>query len=723
MFSFPQILTRYKYPGTIYGILILFAIVAGDLTALLTNGVVVIFDYGILREALIVVSFILLGMKIVRFDFFQDTNVLKRIKSILILFSVLLSIAAASYFLLLSPFKSFPKDSILKNIAILLNESVFSYVGTYLYLLIFWLYKDLIFFKQKPSTVRNYVGLVAVIGVELLLVLILPDFESKDLALSSDNFSWEQIKVFFKTLEILDYIFIPIVVAGIFYLFANLFRVSWVTYLSKTQKLTALWQFTLIFILASIFSSANKEALLINEFSPLLSKLWESLNAFFIFYPLFSICYIILHLPTARLFDKKLKEISTLHEIGQSVISVINPHEIGEKVVQILPEIIECKIAWIELYEPTKGVFTVGASANISKKEIEESIQNSEGILRNWILKHNKGVLINELMKDERVKEFKKLGGKSNALLAAPIESKNGLIGILFASSDSEFAFDSEDLTMINSFANQVSMAFENANLVSESLEKERLEQEFQIAYSVQQRLFPQKLPKVEELEIGAFSIPATELGGDYYDLVRTKDNRLLAVIADVSGKGASAAFYMAETKGIVKSLAKDLASPKKFLGSVNEIISESLAKNMFITMTAGIFNLETMEFGFVRAGHCPLIYFDSEKGKAELLSPKGMGVGLVKGAMIEKFTEEQTLQLKENDILVFYTDGISEARNPEGEEYGEEKILELIEAKQNESAEVLVHKIKRDVGNFVKGVPHFDDVTLIVIKVKSKIN
>ncbi|MCC7430393.1 SpoIIE family protein phosphatase [bacterium] len=708
-----------KYPYTISGALIFLFVTINDLVETLTKSVFLIIPFPILRELLIVLGFSLLAYKITKSELFNDSNVTKQIKSILILSLVLALTYVASYFLFVSPLKDYPKDSMIKNTGILLNESIVGLLGTYFYLLIFAAFRGLIFFKQKSSTIRNYLGFIFCLLASIVIKLVMFQFNSEEIEINipSSDFVvvWEQIKN-------AGYIQFTDLILGVFmiyFLFANVFRVWWVTHLTMKQKLNALWQFALIFALLTLFASFKSESFLIKDFSIALESLWQNLNNFLVLYPLIAFFYILLQLPTARVFDRKLKEISTLHEIGRSILLVINPHEIGVKVVKLLPEIIECKRAWLEFYDSKTSKFSSGAVENITREEIEISIANSENILRNWIVKNNKATLINEVAKDERVKEFKNLGGKAGSLLAAPIETKNGIIGIIYATAEGEFAFDSEDVTMLNSYANQVSLAFENAKLVKESLEKERLEQEFQIANTVQQRLLPQKLPKNNFLEIGSFSQPATELGGDYYDLFTLGKDKLAVVIADVSGKGASAAFYMAELKGSVNSLSRTYDSPLKILTVCNDVLSESLTKNMFITVTYGIFKPETMEFCFARAGHCPLAYFSAEEQKMELLIPKGLGLGLAKGILLEKITEEKTLKLKPNDVLVFYTDGISEAKNLKNEDYGDERLLKVIEKNVKESAEVIAYKIRSDVGVFIKGSPQYDDITLMVIKVK----
>ncbi|MCK5008841.1 MAG: serine/threonine-protein phosphatase [Deltaproteobacteria bacterium] len=221
----------------------------------------------------------------------------------------------------------------------------------------------------------------------------------------------------------------------------------------------------------------------------------------------------------------------------------------------------------------------------------------------------------------------------------------------------------------------------------------------------------------MDGFDIAGKSIYCDETGGDYYDFINFPGNRLGFIIGDVSGKGTSAAFCMAEAKGIVQSLGKSFHEPRELLIRTNEILYETLERKTFISMLMASLDCESHTFSFARAGHCPLLYFDSKKNKARLLQPEGIGVGLEKGDIFQKTLVEEKISCNSGDIFVFYTDGLSEARNHEGEEYGDDRLVELIHTNTNMSAKELKDIIIDSILSFLDGQSLTDDLTLLLVK------
>lgn len=263
---------------------------------------------------------------------------------------------------------------------------------------------------------------------------------------------------------------------------------------------------------------------------------------------------------------------------------------------------------------------------------------------------------------------------------------------------------------------------FENyvPQYVSRIAERERFLQELEIARSVQKRFLPQTIPAFPNLDIASICRPAMEVGGDYYDFICDGRQRLSVVIGDVSGKGVSAAFYMTMAKGIIKTLSKATKTPGKLLTEMNAIFYENAPREVFISVIYGLFDMKDKMLTFARAGHNPLIVRKSMIGEPESLKPKGLAIGLEKGLIFSTTIEEMSLPIEPGDVFVFYTDGISESMNKNGEEFGENRLRQLIGQNAHLSAQELMTTITAEVNKFAQNATQHDDFTMIVVKVGS---
>jgi serine phosphatase RsbU (regulator of sigma subunit) len=212
-------------------------------------------------------------------------------------------------------------------------------------------------------------------------------------------------------------------------------------------------------------------------------------------------------------------------------------------------------------------------------------------------------------------------------------------------------------------------------------------------------------------------------VGGDYYDVLRLADDRIGLLIADVSGKGTSAALYMAELKGLMLSLSKIYTSPRELLIQANRLIAEHLDSRSFITMTYAVVDLASRTMTYARAGHTPLIYVPGPgvgPRCAQILVPDGLVLGLKidNGEKFEGLLQEETIALSPGDVFLFFTDGITEAMNAADDFFGDARLGELIEQHADLSTEELRERVLRDITAFVGSAPQHDDMTMIFIKV-----
>lgn len=270
---------------------------------------------------------------------------------------------------------------------------------------------------------------------------------------------------------------------------------------------------------------------------------------------------------------------------------------------------------------------------------------------------------------------------------------------------------------------NQMTASIEN--LLQTAAEKKRLDEELRIARQIQMSLLPRGQLEVPGLAITALCVPAREVGGDYYDFFTLPDDRLGVLIADVSGKGTSAALYMAELKGLVLSLSQIYQSPRQLLLEVNRIISEHLDSRSFITMTYAVLDMAAGTMTYARAGHTPVIHArrqGPDGGGVDVLTPNGMVLGLRLPGAEEKFAElleEDRLDLATGDVVVLYTDGITEAMNADSDLFGDSRLSRIVQEHGHLESGELRERILREIEAFVGTADQHDDMTMILMKIE----
>ena len=262
------------------------------------------------------------------------------------------------------------------------------------------------------------------------------------------------------------------------------------------------------------------------------------------------------------------------------------------------------------------------------------------------------------------------------------------------------------------------------ADLLKQAEEKRRLVEELRIARDIQMSLLPAGPVILPGLSVTAMCRPAREVGGDYYDFVSLGEHRLGVLVADVSGKGTSAAFYMAELKGMILSLSQVYQSPKRLLLEVNRILSVNLDNRTFITMMYAVVDFDARTLTYVRAGHTPLIYVPGgghASGRSQVLIPDGLVVGLHLEGIEERFAElleERTLPIGVGDLFVLFTDGITEAMNEESDLFGEERLSNLVEEHAHLPTDEVRERILGEVEAFVGGADQHDDMTIVLLRI-----
>jgi sigma-B regulation protein RsbU (phosphoserine phosphatase) len=249
----------------------------------------------------------------------------------------------------------------------------------------------------------------------------------------------------------------------------------------------------------------------------------------------------------------------------------------------------------------------------------------------------------------------------------------------------------------------------------AELVEQERFKRELEIAAEVQRSILPTEFPDISGFEFAAYARPAREVGGDYYDLLPLDDDHFGLVMADVSGKSIHAALYMAVTRALFLAEAVAYRSPREAVHQIHDLLMTSSDSDMFVTAFYGVVNRRDLEMRYVRAGHDLPIHFRPQTDQLSLLQARGRFLGSLEGLTLD----EATLQFSRGDVLVCYSDGLTDAVSPDGDYYGMERLKRMVARAGYESARILAEAIIADVDAFRAGTPQPDDLTLLVMKVQ----
>ncbi len=558
--------------------------------------------------------------------------------------------------------------------------------------------RKLIFYKRKKSTT---------IFIPILLFFTLAGIISTVLTRLPLDINFNETGIFNS---------IALVGALVFILLIS-FRNSWITYLSRKDKIRYFF-LSLILVWATLYLWDFAFAVALPANSLAISAFANIAWWLMVFYSASCSVYLLIQLPTAKVFDRKMKEVASLHNLTRTISTEVNFKKLVKLITDITSEVIESNTTWLEVYETDTNTFKIASAKNLTKEEISSLESQERQDISNKILETGSPILINEFPKDSQYNYLKSWKVGIGSLIGAPLISGSGKpLGILYASKPSSFGFDPDDLAMLEAYANQAVVAMDNAALLKESLERERLGQELKIARDVQQRLLPQEIPSMNGISVESLMITAFEVGGDYYDFINFQNNHLGFIIGDVSGKGTSAAFYMAEARGVLQSLSKTSSCPKDLLINANQILYDSMERKTFITMTVASIDSDKRILSYSRAGHCPLIRYRAETKETEVLQPNGIGIGLDSGPIFNDVLEEKQLSFNKGDIFIFYTDGLSEAMNEKGEEYGDEKLQDIVTQNADKSVTDLKELIVDSILSFLKGKNLSDDLTLLLVK------
>ncbi|MBP6602730.1 MAG: SpoIIE family protein phosphatase [Verrucomicrobiales bacterium] len=302
-------------------------------------------------------------------------------------------------------------------------------------------------------------------------------------------------------------------------------------------------------------------------------------------------------------------------------------------------------------------------------------------------------------------------------LLAAPLTYANKHVGVLAVSRQGGDPFSENDEEVFGSVAEQSSFALGSAIIHAEAAEKRRFERELTQASEIQRVLLPRSSPELMDYDIAAEYRAARLVSGDYYDYVRVDEDRYGIAIGDVCGNGIAASLIMAMCRSNLRSRAPENLSPASVLHSVNGSIFPDIREDMFVSLLYLILERGSNEVTMARAGHEPPILYRRATGKTEVVETSGLAAGIDEGPVFKRAVKDFRFKMESGDILVLYTDGLIESENKLGDEFGIDRLCELIVANCDRSSQDVVNGIMEDVALFCEGMAQTDDITLIAIE------
>jgi len=576
--------------------------------------------------------------------------------------------------------------------------------------------KNLIFVQQSKSTLTMFRVLLVVVFIRILAVVIYTHMHLAETmnihsgvldSVSNSGFMLDDNMDFVSAGNIFTILIVSVAVI-------NAFRVKWIHYLGKGDKVISLFLVAFFAVIAGDISGSTSD---LTNMSQMAGAFVHSIALIALVYTSVAVVAIFFLLPSAGIMDKKMRELKSFQDLSSTIGSIFETDLLCKKAVRLAAEISGSDTAWIELY--ANNSYTIPAAygkhiANVEKHAVELQA------IRNDFSADTKGIiLINDWTKDKRARPFgRKIHKKGGSLIASALFHKDKKIGYIYGITLHKYGFTDEIKGLFEAFAYQIAVALENANLVQLTIEQQIFREELRVAHDAQMRLLPRSKPLTSIADIDGFCMTANEIGGDLYDFISVSDDRIDLFVGDVSGKGASAAFYMAELKGVLLALAHYVDSPVEILSQANSFVRKNFEPGMFATMAYTVFIPSKKVIRFARAGHPPLIII--RDGSVRMIESAGMGLGLAQEKEFKDTLEEKELSLEKDDMMIIYTDGITEARNLHDEEYGEDAFVELLQGCADMRTEEVLKKIRSAIGEFSSGTQRHDDVTAVVLRIMS---
>lgn len=422
--------------------------------------------------------------------------------------------------------------------------------------------------------------------------------------------------------------------------------------------------------------------------------------------------------PTSEILDSQFTSrndlLGLISKVGIALLSSSGLDDTLNQVAMLVFEAVPAERCVIMLRdEKTEGGMKIVVARVRGKDEKLEEVRISRTVM-DEVMKNGKSVLTSDAQHDPRYasQTMALLGIRS--VLAVPLSvDERDVFGIVYADSPTyEATFTEEHLNILTTLASVASIRVENASLMEARFQRERMERELELATEIQQRFQPSEAPKMEGYEFQGISFSCYEIGGDYYDFIKMHDGRMLVALGDVSGKGTAAALLMSSVHAAIHAQVAAKSPLDEMIRSVNLYLAENTPANRFVTLFVAILDPQTGVLRYINAGHNPPLV-GRVGGEIEQLSSGGLPLGLLPMADYEV----GETKLNSGDAIVVYSDGVSEANNIREEEFGMDRLIDVVRRNLHGSAAGIRDKVESALSSFTQTAPANDDITLVIVK------
>ncbi len=404
--------------------------------------------------------------------------------------------------------------------------------------------------------------------------------------------------------------------------------------------------------------------------------------------------------------------LALISKVGVTLLASATLDETLRQVALLVFEAVPAERCLIMLREGEAGELKIRAAEMRDRHPEVGEVRVSRTIVEE-VVNQGRSVLTSDAQHDPRFRSSTVTFQGIRSVLAVPLGVGERIFGMIYADSPLATSRFSEDhLKVLTTLGSVAAIRVENTRLLEERLEQQQYERELQLAREIQQRFQPTAPPVVPGFELQGISFPSYQIGGDYYDFIPCPDGRLVIALGDVSGKGTSAALLMSSLHAAVHAQVASCRPITETVGAVNRYLADNTPANRFVTLFYAEMDPLTGALSFINAGHNPPI-IAHESGTLEHLAAGGLPLGIIHDF---DYREGRT-QLRAGDVLVAYSDGVTESQNPQGEEFGTIRLQEVIAQNLGRSAAGIRDKIEAALSAFAQGTPAGDDITLLIVK------
>jgi len=407
--------------------------------------------------------------------------------------------------------------------------------------------------------------------------------------------------------------------------------------------------------------------------------------------------------------------LALISKVGITLLSSATLNETLEQIVSLVFEAVPADRCVIMMRDEGSEDLRVAVARLRDRVGEVGEIRVSRNVLDEVVIR-GKSVLTSDAQHDPRFASGTMVLQGVRAVLAVPLGVTDKVFGIIYADSPiAEGRFTEDHLKVLTTLASVAAIRVENARLIEARLERERFERELALASEIQQRFQPTAPPHVNGYELQGISFPCYEIGGDYYDFIEREDGRLVIALGDVSGKGTAAALLMSSLHAAIHAQSASHDSLVATISAVNRYLADNIPSNRFVTLFYAELDPDSGSLSFLNAGHNPPLIVHSA-GTVEQLASGGLPLGIKRDA---EYREGRT-QLQRGDVLVIYSDGVTEATSPTGEEFGATRLYEVVSRNVEASAAGIRDRIESSLTKFAQGTSAADDITLVIVKRQS---